>query len=55
MTFRIIMKNPGGELDNRSATDGRDAVQVLTQMIAECGELADGDSFVIIDEDEEQL
>lgn len=53
MAFIVTMSNPGGELDRRSAKDGREAVQVLVAMVADCGELADGDTFTIIDEDEQ--
>lgn len=53
MAFRIVMKNPGGELDSQPAKDGADAVAVLSKMIEDCGELVGGDSFEIIDEDDE--
>ena len=52
MTFIITMNNPGGELDRRTAKDGREAAQVLAAMAADCGELSDGDTFTIIDEGE---
>ena len=52
MTFIITMSNPGGELDRRTAKDGREAAEVLASMVAGCGELADGDTFTIIDEEE---
>lgn len=52
MAFIITMSNPGGQLDRRSAKDGRDAVVVLAAMVADCGELADGGTFTITDEDE---
>ena len=54
MTFRVIMENPGGELDSAEAADGRDAVRVLVKMLEDCGELSDGDVFRIIDNDEER-
>jgi hypothetical protein len=52
MAFIITMNNPGGELDWRTATDGREAAEVLAAMVIECGELTDGDTFTIVDEDE---
>jgi hypothetical protein len=52
MAFIITMSNPGGELDRRTAKDGTEAVEVLSAMINDCGELADGDTFTIVDEDE---
>lgn len=52
--FTIIMSNPGGELDRKSAEDGRAAARALIDMIETCGELADGDSFTIVDEDENE-
>ncbi len=51
MAFTIIMSNPGGELDRRSAKDGLDAAAVLADMIEDV-ELADGDTFTIVDDDE---
>ncbi len=52
MALAIIMSNPSGELDRRTAKDGREAAEVLAAMIADSGELADGDTFTVIDEDE---
>ena len=52
-TTNPIMSNPGGELDRRTAKDGREASEVLAAMVTECGELTDGDTFTIIDEDEQ--
>lgn len=43
--FRVVMENPGGELDSRDVLDGRGAALAIVQMIEECGELADGDVF----------
>lgn len=54
MAFRVVMENPGGELDSQPAKDGTDAVLVLAKMVENCGELADGDTFRIVDEDEER-
>jgi hypothetical protein len=52
MAFIITMGNAGGELDRRYAKDGRDATVVLAAMLVDCGDLADGDTFIITDEDE---
>lgn len=52
--FTIIMSNTAGELDRKTAKDGREAATVLADMIEECGELADGDTFAIVDDDEDK-
>lgn len=52
MTFRIVMENPGGELDARTAEDEFEAVTVLRAMVEGCGELHDGDVFRVIEDEE---
>jgi hypothetical protein len=51
MTYRIVMENPGGELDSRTADSEEQALAVLKQMLDELPLLADGDVFRVIDED----
>lgn len=51
MAFIVTMNNAGGELDRRTAKDGIDAAAVLIEMLKDT-ELAHGDSFAIVDEDE---
>jgi hypothetical protein len=47
--LRVIMENEGGELESLRAEDGRDAARVLAQLAKDCGELAAGDVFRIIE------
>lgn len=49
MTYRIVMENPGGELDSRTATSEEDAARVLREMIADIPCLCDGDVFRVIE------
>lgn len=49
----VIMNNPGGELDRREARDEDHAVDVLKEMLDDCGSLSHGDTFVIVDPNEE--
>ncbi len=51
--FKVVMSNPGGELDSRSANDETDALTVLRAMLDELPELADGDVFSIFEEESE--
>lgn len=53
MAFIIIMSNPGGEIERRTAKDGDEAADVLSDMVLGM-ELCDGDTFVIVEEDKEQ-
>ena len=51
MAFTIILSNMAGELDRRTAKDGREAAEVLAAMVEECGELSDGDTFTITEDE----
>ena len=50
MAFIIIMSNPGGELERRTAKDGQEAAQALAAMV-DGYELCDGDTFTIVEEE----
>jgi len=50
----VMMGNPGGELDRRQVKDEEEAKRVLLEMIEDLPGLAEGDTFTLIDEDEDE-
>lgn len=47
MKLKISFQNLGGELDSRVADDDVSAVEVLTDMVSDLGNLNAGDKFII--------
>jgi len=51
MTFTIRLNNPGGELASKTATTEREAARVAIELIQEAGQLDDGDTITVTDND----